>query len=493
MYVYSSDAHYCKALLVKIRTVSDPALFLSLTEHAHRMSRIHRVCQFRSFWAFTRQVYEEKARKIKAFQSFANKLLDAAGQNWQRNRCILKKTQEMVDSTVIEDGLSKGKLISTFKTGKIRHKVSRNFAVNISLSLLNRMQQLTQMIRSRRQFRSKEIQDEITEVLRSEIYATNASYLVLQGFDAHGVALNNQFFKVEDGNARISFEPHSPEAMLIEHLDPDKFGNATFHTQRFLKKIDLTNVSMIATDLERFFMQGAKKEEVEHTIQIYGRCSQPYLEKTEGSDEAVEFSGLAPLRKSPQNSKTLEVKVTKVEFPVDFIRRHNTKGFVRVKLIQGMSEKDEHMASDENFRMDPHRQFSSISEDFRLNVQNFEELAANKDDNAMISVPLPKPVIFTIRPLLQAEKEQFTFKVVFYANLIPIPSVIKDYMVETVYQSHKNKAKVVANTITHNLKDEFGNEANVQAQIQPVRAREIDEREGPRILVGRYVLLDNRT
>lgn len=61
----------------------------------------------------------------------------------------------------------------------------------------------------------------------------------------------------------------------------------------------------------------------------------------------------------------------------------------------------------------------------------------------MISVPLPKPVFFTIRPLLQAEKEQFTFQVIFYANLIPIPSVIKDYMVETVYQSHKNKAKVV--------------------------------------------------
>ena len=111
--------------------------------------------------------------------------------------------------------------------------------------------------------------------------------------------MNNQFFKIEDGNARVSFEPHSPDNMLIEHLDPDKFGNATFHTQRFLKKIDLTNVSMIATDLERFFIQGSKKDEVEHTIQIYGRCSLPYLEKTEDSNEAVEFSGLAPLRKSP--------------------------------------------------------------------------------------------------------------------------------------------------------------------------------------------------
>lgn len=103
-------------------------------------------------------------------------------------------------------------------------------------------------------------------------------------------------------------------------------------------------------------------------MQIFGRCSQPYLGKTSDSNEAVEFHGLAPLRKSPQNSKTLEVKVTKVEFPLEFIRRHNKKGFIRVKLIQGMSERDQHMANDENFRMDQNRQFSSISEDFRLNV-----------------------------------------------------------------------------------------------------------------------------
>ena len=135
-------------------------------------------------------------------------------------------------------------------------------------------------------------------------------------------------------------------------------------------------------------------------MQIYGRCSQPYLERADDGSEAVEFSGLAPLRKSPQNSKTLEVKVTKVEFPVEFIRRHNKKGFVRVKLIQGMSLSDAHSANDENFRMDPHRQFSSISEDFRLNVVDFDKVAATLRPGALISVTLPAPVIFTIRPLL---------------------------------------------------------------------------------------------
>ena len=31
--------------------------------------------------------------------------------------------------------------------------------------------------------------------------------------------------------------------------------------------------------------------------------------------------------------------------------------------------------------------------------------------------------------------EQFTFQIIFYANVCPIPSVIKDYMAETVYSS----------------------------------------------------------
>ena len=70
-----------------------------------------------------------------------------------------------------------------------------------------------------------------------------------------------------------------------------------------------------------------------------------------------------------------------------------------------MSIKDKQTSADENFKMDPNRQFSSISEDFRLNVD--EQCAP--DGDGMVSIPLPKPVIFTIRPLLQPEKEQFTF------------------------------------------------------------------------------------
>ena len=79
---------------------------------------------------------------------------------------------------------------------------------------------------------------------------------MIQGFDRDGVAIQNQLFKIDDGNARVFFEPHSPDAMLVEHLASDRFGESTFHTRRFTKKIDLSRISMIATDLRSFFFEG---------------------------------------------------------------------------------------------------------------------------------------------------------------------------------------------------------------------------------------------
>ena len=57
---------------------------------------------------------------------------------------------------------------------------------------------------------------------------------------------------------------------------------------------------MIATDMQNFFMQGCPQDEAAlHNVQIFGRCSQPYLEKTDNTNQAVEFVGLSPLRKAP--------------------------------------------------------------------------------------------------------------------------------------------------------------------------------------------------
>ena len=42
---------------------------------------------------------------------------------------------------------------------------------------------------------------------------------------------------------------------------------------------------------------------------------------------------------------------------------------------------------------------------------------------------------FLIHPLIEPDKEQFSIEVLYYANLSPIPTVIKDYMVASTFKA----------------------------------------------------------
>ena len=144
--------------------------------------------------------------------------------------------------------------------------------------------------------------------------------------------------------------------MLIENLNSVDPRSSKLNAEKYIRRIDLNQVSMVATDLESFFMPAAPREDSgPFRVKIFGRCTEPKLERRGGENHSVEFAGLAPLRKDPQSFKTLKVVVSKVEFPLRFLRRHNNKGFVRVKLIQGLSINNEHTSDDENFKMDPLR------------------------------------------------------------------------------------------------------------------------------------------
>ena len=62
--------------------------------------------------------------------------------------------------------------------------------------------------------------------------------------------------------------------MLIEQLAPDKAADATFFTKDFTREVDLGLISLIATDLDTFFTGPGQDDNIEHSIKIYGPCSQ---------------------------------------------------------------------------------------------------------------------------------------------------------------------------------------------------------------------------
>ena len=91
--------------------------------------------------------------------------MDIAAQNWQRNRKILKAVTSMADS-LSEKGIMRNKrkltkrdqkLQSSFRKGRAKATTERDMSINVSLMLHHRMQQLVNMIRTRKYRRSAEI------------------------------------------------------------------------------------------------------------------------------------------------------------------------------------------------------------------------------------------------------------------------------------------------------------------------------------------------
>lgn len=106
-------------------------------------------------------------------------------------------------------------------------------------------------------------------------------------------------------------------------------------------------------------------------------------------NDATEFTGLAPLRKAAHSARTIEIKVSKVELPVNFVRLHNGKGFIRIRLVQGVGTEERGNEQDRDFEMDPYRTYSSVSEDFRLSVPDIAIATRGLANSDMMSVPLP--------------------------------------------------------------------------------------------------------
>lgn len=125
---------------------------------------------------------------MKKFKALGKALTAVASQNWQRNRHMIKGLSDMVENQVTISDLNPRLLISTFRTGRIRH-VPKSVEVNISLLLLHRLHQLISMIRSRRLLRKPDVANSINDVLMREIEGATSTFIMMQSFHANGTAV----------------------------------------------------------------------------------------------------------------------------------------------------------------------------------------------------------------------------------------------------------------------------------------------------------------
>ena len=73
-----------------------------------------------------------------------------------------------------------------------------------------------------------------------------------------------------------------------------------------------------------------------YIIKIYGPVIQKYLNEELRENVATEFMGLSPLRAIPE--ELYKVKIHALKFPSDFAEQNHDKGFVRVRIVQGLGE-----------------------------------------------------------------------------------------------------------------------------------------------------------
>ena len=103
-------------------------------------------------------------------------------------------------------------------------------------------------------------------------------------------------------------------------------------------------------------------------------------------------------------------------------------------------------------------------------------------------------------PIHDRTKEKFVVEVLFYANICPVPTVVKDFMIENVWEADKNEDGIKLlqqdQRLTVDVSDSLGQfvaiDMTVKYKLSPTleEAAKLDQMEGPRLLVGRYCLLD---
>jgi hypothetical protein len=293
--------------------------------------------------------------------------------------------------------------------------------------------QLVNMIRTRKYRRSAEIQDEIVKLYRQEVVGYRGPQITYNKYDDSGKKSSSAM--LIDGDGRICFEPQNPGFMLFENLRPDKFQDLDFFENDFFTRLNLNEISFLATDQPGFFGKDSEIEDQEYTIKVFGPMTkQSYLSK-EKENQTTEFAGLSPLRKIPYDLFT--VTIHNLKFPLSFVKKNNHKGFVRVRITQGVGKDPSKDADDNDWIMDERKRFTVLSSDFRL---EFNDSQFNQD-NESFEMKLPG-LQFFLAPLYERSKERFTVEVLYYSNICPVPTVVKDFMFENVWESQDGFAGV---------------------------------------------------
>ena len=152
---------------------------------------------------------------------------------------------------------------------------------------------------------------------------------------------------------------------------------------------------------------------------------------------------------------------------------------------------DPNVTGDElNFKMNPNKTYTCLSTDFRFLP---EKIKYSNQYELKI-----QGLSFTLAPIFDRRYEGFKVEVLYYANLYPVPLVVKDYMNSNVWDDghtieflRKRQARFSYEVIDSNQRIVTTElEVFYTNRVTAKDMENLDEREGLRINVGKYCLLE---
>ena len=103
-----------------------------------------------------------------------------------------------------------------------------------------------------------------------------------------------------------------------------------------------------------------------------------------------------------------------------------------MRITQALGKDPEIDADDKEFKMDPRKRFTVLSTDFRFDFTD-RQFDADRD---VFGVEMKLPGLqFFLAPIHNWCKERFTVEVLYFSNICPVPTVVKDFMIENLWES----------------------------------------------------------
>lgn len=306
----------------------------------HFASITDKLTRFQKIMELLTYAQGKRAVQMTKFRALSRDMVALAHQT---QRCRHALTMKWFSSLLNED--EKPTLRSSFRIAHPRStKPAAGSAPANELSIIRHVQKLATFIANRKVGRPAMVTDLIQKHIAEEGSGVEVEALTKDNYDAEKCSYRNEL-TITGGQAGLIFEPEDNyKFMIIENRTLDLSVSAfDYNNQRrkqaenLIKKINLGDVSCVATDLDpvtQFDFMNKKNKQATYRIRLYGRLIQEAGEPLPGIVQRTVAPWQLGLDVPRRASQGYRIALKQIKFPPKLAEQKEEKITVLVKVLQ---------------------------------------------------------------------------------------------------------------------------------------------------------------